>query len=112
MTKFLVCRVSILALLIAANPVWAGEQKDDCEARMSKLHASQAEGADRLTEKNAVIDYCDRQYKRDKTISRLVRQCARYEQQPVIKQQFVAECMLAAFGYANALYTLKAEYGK
>jgi hypothetical protein len=30
----------------------------------------------------------------------------------MIKQQFVAECMLAAFGYANALHVLKAEYGK
>jgi hypothetical protein len=30
----------------------------------------------------------------------------------VLKQQPVAECQLAAFGYANALSTLKAEYRK
>ena len=35
-----------------------------------------------------------------------------YEEQPVVKQQFVAECQLAAFNYANALYSLKAEYAK
>ena len=46
------------------------------------------------------------------TIERLVEQCAKYEEQPVVKQQFVAECQLAAFGYANALRTLKAEHGK
>jgi hypothetical protein len=33
-------------------------------------------------------------------------------ERPVIKQQFVAECQLAAFKYANALRWLKAEYGK
>jgi hypothetical protein len=37
---------------------------------------------------------------------------AKDEEQPVVKQQFVAECQLAAFGYANALRTLKAEYRK
>jgi hypothetical protein len=31
-------------------------------------------------------------------------------EQPLLKQQFVAECQLAAFNDANALYTLKAEY--
>jgi len=30
----------------------------------------------------------------------------------VIKQQFVAECRLAAFEHANALCWPKAEYGK
>jgi len=30
----------------------------------------------------------------------------------VVKQQFVAECQLAAFKYANALRTLKMEYKK
>jgi hypothetical protein len=28
----------------------------------------------------------------------------------VVQQQLVAECQLAAFNYANALRTLKAEY--
>jgi hypothetical protein len=41
-----------------------------------------------------------------------VKQCARYEEQAIVKQQFVADCMLAAFNYANALYALKAEYAK
>jgi hypothetical protein len=104
--------ILILGSVIAANPARAGEQNDDCEARMRKLDASQAEGADRLAEKNEVIEYCGRQYKRDQTIEHLVKQCAKYEEQPIIKQQFVAECMLAAYGYANAFYALKAEYGK
>jgi len=59
-----------------------------------------------------VIDYCAGQYKNDKTVTRLWKECAKYEEQPIIKQQFVAECMLAAFTYANALYFLKAEYAK
>jgi hypothetical protein len=112
MFKTILCWGSILAAAIAATPAWSGEQKDDCEARMRKLDASQAEGEDRLAEKNEVIEYCSGQYKRDKTIDRLVRQCAKYEEQPVTKQQLVAECMLAAYGYANALYTPRAEYGK
>jgi len=77
---------------------------------MRKLEASQAEGEERLTEKHAVIEYCARQYKKDKMIERLVKECAKYEQQPVLKQQFAADCQLAAFNYANALQTLKAEY--
>ena len=48
----------------------------DCEARMRKLDASQAEGEERLAEKNSVIDYCASQYKNDKTIARLVKECA------------------------------------
>lgn len=59
-----------------------------------------------------MIEYCDSQYKHDKMIQGLVRECAKYRQQPIIKQQFVAECMPAAYGYANALYALKAEHGK
>lgn len=112
MTKFILCWLLILAHATATVPAWSQEQKDRCEARMTKLDASQAEGADRLAEKNAAIDYCDRQYKHDKTIQRLVKECAKYEAQPIIEQQFVAECMLAAYGYANALYALKAEHGK
>jgi hypothetical protein len=79
---------------------------------MRKLDASDAEGEERLAEKNEVIGHCASQYKRDKTIERLVKECAKYEEQPVLKQQFVAECQLAAFNYANALRTLKAEYRK
>jgi hypothetical protein len=101
-----------LALAAVAAPAFAGQNKDDCESRIGKLDASSAEGAERLAEKNLVIDYCARQYNNDKIIDRLVKECARYEEQPVIKQQFVAECMLAAYTYANALYALRAEYGK
>lgn len=79
---------------------------------MQKLDASQAEGEERLAEKQRVIEACASQYKNDKTIAKLVQKCAKYAEQPVVTQQFVAECQLAAFNYANALDTLKAEYGK
>ncbi len=84
----------------------------DCEASMQKLEASNAEGEERLREKNEVIELCARQYERDNAIKRLVRECAKFEEQPVVKQQLVAECQLAAFNYANALRTLKAEFKK
>jgi hypothetical protein len=130
MTKSILCCVSILALVAAAAPGRAGEPavehkqgspgaasqkksgKVDCEARIQDLNESQADGEERLTEKNAVIDTCASQYKTDKMIGRLVKECAKYEKQPVVQQQFVAECQLAAFNYANALSTVKAEYGK
>ncbi len=79
---------------------------------MQKLEASPAEGQQRLDEKYRVIDTCVSQYRNDKTIQRLAKECAKYAEQPVVKQQFFAECQLAAFNYANALYTLKAEYRK
>jgi hypothetical protein len=41
-----------------------------------------------------------------------VKACAKYEEQPVIKQQAVAECQLAAFNYAETLRSLKADFGK
>jgi hypothetical protein len=128
MTRSTIAGVSILALVIAAAPAMAGERtaeatrvarktssppklaSEDCETRMQKLDASTAEGEERLAEKNAVIAVCDNQYKRDSAIGTLVKQCAKYEEQPVVKQQFVAECQLAAFNYANALRALKAEY--
>jgi hypothetical protein len=128
MTNSILCCVSILALVTAAAPAWSAEQaahgkhvlpnasspakstEDDCDTRMRKLDASQAEGEERLREKNEVIDYCASQYKNDKTIVRLVKECAKYVEQPVVKQQFVAECQLAAFNFANALHTLIAEY--
>ena len=94
----------------AASPAKPAE--DDCEARMRKLDASPAEGEERLREKNEVIGYCAGQYKNHKTIARLVKECAKYVEQRVVKQQFVAECQLAAFNYANALNTLKTEYRK
>jgi hypothetical protein len=127
MTKSVFVCASIVALVIATAPGFAGERithvprstaspaapiEADCETRIQKLDASNAEGQERLDEKHVVIDFCADQYKHDKTIQRLVDECAKYEEQPVVKQQFVAECQLAAFGYANALRTLKAEYGK
>ncbi|MGN6570297.1 MAG: hypothetical protein ACTHLO_02660 [Pseudolabrys sp.] len=90
----------------------AAKAADDCEVRMQMLDASDAEGEERLAVKNEVIAFCARQYARDTTIKKLVSECAKYEEQPVLKQQFVAECQLAAFAYANALRTLKMEYGK
>jgi hypothetical protein len=99
-------------LLPAQHGTSSPPPADDCEARIGKLDESNTEGEERLAEKNDVIDFCARQYKQDRTINRLVDACARYEEQPVIKQQFVAECELAAFKYANALRALKMDYGK
>ena len=110
MTKYILCCASILALVTAAAP--PAHAADDCEARIQKLDASDAEGEERLAVKGEVIEYCLSQYKNDKTIQGLVKECAKYEEQPVIKQQFVAECQLAAFNYANALRSLKAQYRK
>lgn len=130
MTKSVFVCASIIALVAAVAPGFAGEQiagdthaprsaasqptpiEDDCETRIQKLDASNAEGQERLDEKNVVIDFCANQYRHDKTIERLVAECAKYEEQPVMKQQFVAEFQLAAFNYANILHTLKAEYRK
>jgi hypothetical protein len=111
MTKFILCCVSILALVTTAAPARAAERAD-CASRILKLEASEAEGAERLAEKNDAVDHCDSQYKRDKTIQRLVNECAKYLEQPVIKQLLVSECQIAAFKYANALKLLKAEYRK
>lgn len=130
MTKSGLCCVAALALVAAAAPARCEEQavagrhvlagaaastnsiEGDCETRMRNLDSSQAQGEERLTEKQAVIEDCAKQYRGDKTIGRLVRECAKYEEQPVVKQQFVADCQLAAFNYANALSALKAEYRK
>ena len=111
MTRSIFVCTWILALVTATPSGFAGD-KDDCETWIQKLDASNAEGQQRLDEKNEAINFCANQYKHDKTIERLVEACARYEQQPVVTQQLVAECQLAAFEYANALGTLKAEYGK
>lgn len=129
MIKSVSACASIFVIITTAASSFAGEQiardtqasrsaasppasLDDCETRIQKLDASNAEGQERLDEKHALIDLCANQYKHDKTIERLVEACAKYEEQPVVKQQFVADCQLAAFGYANALRALKLEYGK
>lgn len=108
-TKHLFARVSIFALVTVVSPALAG---DDCETRIEKLEASKAEGEERLAEKHEVIGFCASRYKHDEAIGRLVKECAKYEEQPVVNQQFVAECQLAAFNYANALHTLKEGYRK
>jgi hypothetical protein len=130
MSKAILVCALIFTLVTAVAPTLAGEQiamethvlrntsslpnstEGDCETRIQKLDASNAEGEERLAEKNEVIDFCANQYQNDNTIKRLVKECAKFEEQPVVKQQFVAECQLAAFKYANALHTLKTEYKK
>ena len=94
----------------ASSP--AGSRDGDCAARIDTLDDSTAEGEERLAEKYKVISFCADQYAHDATIKRLVNACTKYAEQPVVKQQFLAECQLAAFKYANALRELKAEYGK
>ena len=96
----------------ASTETTARHDNDDCESRIQKLDASDAEGEERLAAKYEVIEFCSRQYARDTTIKMLVKACAKYAEQPVLKQQFMAECQLAAFGYANALRTLQTEYRK
>ena len=130
MARAVVCFVSVIALVAAAAPVRALAQTtldkpashstsrlpspagDDCETRIEKLDASAAEGEDLLFEKRAVIDACFDQYRRDKTIVSLVLECAKYEEQPVVKRQLAADCQLAALKYANELRALKAQYRK
>jgi hypothetical protein len=112
MTRVAIVCAAVFMLFTAAAAGAQAAQPDDCDAKMQKLDASNAEGEERLAEKNAVIDFCGHQYVRDATIKRLVKACAKFEEQPVLKQQFVADCELAAFGYANALRALQAEGGQ
>jgi len=109
MAKHIIACASILALVAIVPPALAS---DDCEARIDKLDESKAEGPDRLAEKNEVIEFCYSQYKRDKAIDRLVKECSKYEEQPVVKMQAVADCQLAAYKYANELRSLKMDYRK
>ena len=117
MTRAPSLAASVLALAVTIGPA-AGAEKpsnagpDDCESRMQTLDRSDAEGEERLAAKNDVIAFCARQYRHDAAIGRLVSECAKFEEQPVVKQQFVADCQLAAFTYANALRALKLDYGK
>jgi hypothetical protein len=117
MTRASSLAASALALALTIGPAPAAEKPsnagpEDCESRMQALDRSDAEGEERLAVKNHVIAFCARQYQRDAAIGRLVKECAKYLEQPVLKQQFVADCQLAAFGYANALRALKLEFGK
>ena len=121
MIKAVLCCISIFAFVTAVVPDRAGAQaarnkqvsrSSTCEARIQKLATSPAEGVERLTEKEQAIERCACEYKRDKTIVGLVNECKKYLEQPVVKQQAVAECELAAFNYANELRSLKAWYRK
>jgi hypothetical protein len=119
MTNSILCATFILAAVTAVVPAQAADRTagdksagSACESRIRQLEASPAQGQERLNEKNAVIEYCADQYETDQMIQTLVDECAKYEEQPVVIQQFVAECQLAAFNYANTLYALKAEAGK
>ncbi len=84
----------------------------DCASRMQELYASNAEGEERLAEKNNAIASARRNKGATRRSRRWSTRRAKYEEQPVVKRQAVAECQLAALGYANALRGLKAEYGK
>jgi len=126
MLRSLVCRISVAALVAASIPAHADERaagerpvvlvaqvaKEDCEARISKLNGSDTEGDELLAEKDEVIGACASQYRNDKVITGLVKECRKYEEQPVVKQQALAECQLAAYKYANELRVLKAQYRK
>jgi hypothetical protein len=107
----MISRFCLLCLaLIAAGPAFAGSVKTpDCESEIDKVEVSDAEGQQRLEVMNTAINVCAAQFKRDKKIAGLVRECAKYEDQPTVQQQFVAACQVAAFKYANALYGLKAQ---
>jgi hypothetical protein len=110
----------VLVLLAAFAPALAVAQPtaapagsangETCEAKMQALEQSPAEGEERLAEKNEIIAVCAREYRRDAAIARLVKDCAKYEKQAVAQQQFVAECQLAAYNYANALRAAKSEF--
>jgi len=130
MTKAVFLCASIFALLVADGAAFAAEQSpsghrapsnapspansagQDCDSRLQTLDDSKAEGEERLTEKYKVIDVCAGEYAHDRTIKQLVKECTKFAEQPVLKQQFLADCQLAAFKYANALRDLKAEYKK
>jgi hypothetical protein len=97
-------------LAIAAAPARAADSAvNTCEAGIEKLDVSTAEGDERLTEKNGVLDRCAKAYARDKTSERLVKECTRYEAQAASAQQLAADCQLAAYRYVNALRLLKAQ---
>ena len=85
MTKAIFVGVSIFTVVTAVVPAVAVERtakelrdtssppnstKGDCEARIEKLDASNAEGEERLAEKNQVIGFCARDYEHNNTIKR------------------------------------------
>jgi hypothetical protein len=77
----MISRFSLLCLtLIAAGPAFAGSVKTpDCESEIDEVEISDAEGQQRLDAMNTPINVCAAQYKRDKKIASLVRECAKYE---------------------------------
>ncbi len=119
MTRFILCCVSLLALAAApapasaqakvkpAAPKAAPQPPEDCADKIQKFEKSDAEGAERLAVKWEVVAFCDKEFKRDATVQRLVKDCAKYMDQPVLRQLLVTECQLAAYSYGNAMRMLK-----
>ena len=123
MTRLILCGIAALAFIAAPAPAGATKPvvpsgaapvvaADDCATRVRKFEASEAEGAERLAAKWEVVAFCDKEFKRDKTVQGLVKECAKYIEQPVIKQLLVTDCQLAAYSYGSVLRFLKAEYRK
>jgi hypothetical protein len=122
MTRLILCGIAAFAFIAAPAPASATKPvvpsgaapavAEDCATRIQKLEASEAEGAERLAAKWEVVGFCDKEFKRDKTVQALVKECTKYLEQPVIKQLLVTDCQLAAYSYGSALRFLKAEYRK
>lgn len=120
MTMLVLCALAASALVAAPAragaqstkakpfaPAAAAPSDDDCAARIQKLEESGAEGAERLAAKWEVVAFCAKEFKGDKTVQRLVKECAKFLDQPVLRQLLVSECQLAAYGYGNAMRMLK-----
>lgn len=81
---------------------------DNCESKINQSNVSEAEGEERLQEKNEALSFCASQYKGERKIDALVKDCRKYVSQSVVSQQAVADCQLAAYSYANAIAALRA----
>ena len=124
MTRLILCGIAALAFIAAPAPAGATKPAvpsgaapavtadEDCSDRIRKFEVSDAEGAERLAAKWEVVAFCDKEFKRDKMVQGLVKECAKYIEQPVIKQLLVTDCQLAAYSYGSVLRFLKAEYRK
>jgi len=80
----MISRFSLLCLaFVAAGPAFAGSVKTPyCESEIDRVEILDAEGQQRLDVMNAAINVCAVEYKRDKKIASLVRECAKYEDHP------------------------------
>ncbi len=100
-----------LALVLTGTPFVASagsnhSQAISCRSEIEKLNRSTAEGQQRLTEKNHVIKVCADQFENSQTYLPLIATCRKYEGQPLVLQQLVADCVLSVYGFANAVYDL------